>query len=701
MHSETQPAGFLRDKLLARTTMSMPTLPDHQRRQRLYASSHSPYRLLHLLVYLLLSMSLLSLTTAQVTLTNPAGGQTYGQSTPLSLTYTLSEAAVAGSLKYIVDPIFPGDTRTITIDDGADDGAGSTYGAIGTHTIAIQSTFSTIVADNVAVTAIAPSPTTDLAHKSNSGMLVLTKVQYQNAGGATRNSNNAIFFWDGLTEVPTVTSPTASGSIQVGFSLVFQLKESAKAGTVKLTMTPTNADSRSTATDPAAPRVIVFSSTSSGSILFTSLSTAAANVAEISSVTPATDLVTGASYDLLFEYEDLYDNPKATLTLVNVLHDTVTLDLVAVAPTASARIPIQFTGTFTLPEVAFQAVLVINPLDAKDPACPSDNTAAGACLGDALPSRIVTFGNTFKNAGTHSFTVPAGGLTDLAASESNILDVECDGQPGCALNLVHGNLYFFTYKYKDSLQNVDGNGNEFSEDGIIVTFDSQTFAPVLVLPENNTRVLDGFALKYELLEAAATTTVKITLTVMSWSGVADPQSPHVLVVKPTRETAAIHEIPITNLANILDGTNHDVLSVSPTGQDLVNGATYNLDMEYQDVAGNTAASLTGNYFVVFDSATLAPTLTSPSASSSIGASFTVAFVIPEEMKDGTCKISITETGGGVDDPVPNPRVMTLGTAEHSAGTYSYTLTSSHLTQTPFPQSWVSSVSSKFDLSDGE
>ena len=80
---------------------------------------------------------------------------------------------------------------------------------------------------------------------------------------------------------------------------------------------------------------------------------------------------------------------------------------------------------------------MINPLDAKDPACPSDNTAAGACLGDALPSRIVTFGNTFKNAGTHSFTVPAGGLTDLAASESNILDVECDGQPGCALNLVH------------------------------------------------------------------------------------------------------------------------------------------------------------------------------------------------------------------------------------------------------------------------
>jgi hypothetical protein len=637
--------------------------------------------------------------SGQAVMSSPSSGSYYGMKTGVTLTYTLSDTVAVGTLQFSVRPIFGGATRLITIDDTADDGAGSTYGAIGTHTIQIQAELSTIVTDNAAVTAISPDPTTDITHVSPSGSLLFTKLLYTNTGGTARQSGVAIYYWDGLTEPPVVTNPVAGGSIGVDFNFVFSLKEVAAAGTVKLTMTPSTTDARASATDSAAPRVIVFSSTDDASVTFTNLQSAATDVDAITSVTPNTNLVSRCSYDLLFEYNDLYNNGVATLAINNVLHDTVTLDIVAVAPTASARIPIQFTGTFTLPENAFQALLIINPLDATDPACPSDNTAAGACLGDSLPSRIVTFGNTFKTAGTHQFTVPADGLSGLAASEANILDVECDGQASCDVDLIHGSLYFFTYKYKDTLQNVDSSNNEYSEDGIIVTFDSQTFAPVLTKPINMSRVLDGFTLEYELLEAAATTTLTMVLTVQTWSEVADPNSPHTIVFDQPKETAAVHGLPITNLT-LLSHHNYDVLSVSPADQDLINGATYRLELSYQDVAGNTAAGLTGNVFFIFDSATVAPVLTSPASDSSVGASFTVAFTMPEAMKDGTCTITIAETGGLVDDPVPNPRVLTLGTAEHAKDSYSYTLTSSHIAQTPFPQSWVASVSSKFDLSDG-
>ena len=272
------------------------------------------------------------------------------------------------------------------------------------------------------------------------------------------------------------------------------------------------------------------------------------------------------------------------------------------------------------------------------------------------------------------------------------------GQASCNVDLVHGSLYFFTYKFKDTLQNQDANGNEYSEDGVIVTFDSQTFAPVLTAPTNMSRVLDGFDLTYELLEAAKSGTVVATFTVQPWSDVADAQSPHVVTFGGPRETAAVHTVPIDTLTSLATG-NADVVSVTPVNQNLLNGAAYRLDLQYQDVAGNTASGLTGESFFIFDSATLAPILTSPASGASVGATITIAFTIPEEMKDETCMLIITETGG-LDDPVPNPRMLTLGTAQHAAGSYSYTLTTAHIPQATFPEAWVSSVSSKFDLNDG-
>ena len=68
------------------------------------------------------------------------------------------------------------------------------------------------------------------------------------------------------------------------------------------------------------------------------------------------------------------------------------------------------------------------------------------------------------------------------------------------------------------------------------------------------------------------------------------------------------------------------------------------------------------------------------------------------MEPGTCKISITATGG-LTDPVPNPRVLTLIDELHVAGSYNYSLTSPDI-QDPSSLSWVASISSRYELYDG-
>ena len=73
------------------------------------------------------------------------------------------------------------------------------------------------------------------------------------------------------------------------------------------------------------------------------------------------------------------------------------------------------------------------------------------------------------------------------------------------------------------------------------------------------------------------------------------------------------------------------------------------------------------------------------------------------MADGTCTLTIAETAGGIDDPVPNARVLTLATAQHNTGTYSVSLQSAQLATNPIASplsTWVQSVSSRFALTDG-
>ncbi|SVC36285.1 uncharacterized protein METZ01_LOCUS289139, partial [marine metagenome] len=126
--------------------------------------------------------------------------------------------------------------------------------------------------------------------------------------------------------------------------------------------------------------------------------------------------------------------------------------------------------------------------------------------------------------------------------------------------------------------------------GLLFAQDTTTETPTLATPAASSSDNAELDIDFTLPEAAFSGTVKMTFTE---TGVdADPNDPHVIIFNNTNgfETAGQH-ITILTGSN-LDFNNANVASVSSNENDaLVDGAIYSVKIEYQDVVGNTAASV--------------------------------------------------------------------------------------------------------------
>ena len=71
----------------------------------------------------------------------------------------------------------------------------------------------------------------------------------------------------------------------------------------------------------------------------------------------------------------------------------------------------------------------------------------------------------------------------------------------------------------------------------------------------------------------------------------------------------------------------DILSISP-GIDLVDGASYDIKLEYQDLPGNSPVSLTQGAVVFTGNSTIPPTLSLPVANTKIPLEFDIEFTLP-------------------------------------------------------------------------
>ena len=123
--------------------------------------------------------------------------------------------------------------------------------------------------------------------------------------------------------------------------------------------------------------------------------------------------------------------------------------------------------------------------------------------------------------------------------------------------------------------------------------DTTTATPTFLYPEDNKVMAQSgsFALDFTLPEPALANSVKLTLT--RTSGTSDSGSPHIITFATAFETAAQHTMTVPALSGAASNSNIDsVTSNGGTASNLVHGATYSLELEYQDDHSNSAASVT-------------------------------------------------------------------------------------------------------------
>jgi flagellar hook capping protein FlgD len=189
-------------------------------------------------------------------------------------------------------------------------------------------------------------------------------------------------------------------------------------------------------------------------------------------------------------------------------------------------------------------------------------------------------------------------------------------------------------------------------------YDTSTQSPTLDLPSTNQTIKQSFTIQYDQPETAYEGSVKITFT--RTTGTADSGSPHILIVDS--EAIAEDEELTINGGN-LDGSTGVSLAAGGGGNSLVNGTTYTVKFEYQDIAQNIAAS-DQNSGVKYDNATVAPTLDTPTADQTVAQNFTVQYDQPETAYASTVKLTFTWTGGSTDTTSPHVLEITsevLGT----------------------------------------
>ncbi|MCH8068229.1 MAG: hypothetical protein IID16_02995 [Candidatus Marinimicrobia bacterium] len=373
-------------------------------------------------------------------------------------------------------------------------------------------------------------------------------------------------------------------------SIDFTLPEAASSGTVKLTFTENG-----TALDANDPHVLTFA------VAFESAGQHAAtlNGADLSSDVnvssassdPSDALVDGALYDVKIEFQDAAGNPVASVTNTSFTYDTA-------VPTISSTAPA--TGSTV------------------------NTTRVSYTLSEAVASGTITWTRTGGSADGGSPHVQA--LSDTELNSGAHTNITLTNNP----TLVDGTIYTVAFDATDAAGNAATTISNTN-----VTF-TETQAPTLASPAASSLDNATLDIDFTLPEAASSATVKLIFTE---NGTAlDANDPHILTFAAAFETAGQHTATLTG-SDL--SANANVASVSSDPSDaLVDGAIYDVKIEYQDAAGNPVASVTNTSFT-YD--TTVPTIssTAPATGSTVNTT-QVSYTLSETVASGT--ITWTRTG---------------------------------------------------------
>jgi hypothetical protein len=582
----------------------------------------TPFTILHMFVmlYITIFSSLIVHTNGQAspasTIHAPAqSGSGAVVRFPFDFDFTLPVAAVSGSVKLRLNVFTDGTAERVLV-------LGAAAEAIGRKTVSIGQ----MTSPGAGVVSVAPATDIGDTHQA------LLMLEYMADDGSTIAHTNflGVLTFDLITVTPTLAVSSVGGKIPENFQFVFGLSEVAKAGSVKLKITP---EAGGAATDTNGVRTLVLSSayetvSSTHTVTMTKLSIASAALSAIDSVNPSTDLVSGSQYSMVIEYQDQIGNPVAASTAVTGIEmDTSTLVPSLINPSIAgiASVPVFFNLTYILPEQANTGSVELKITPVIYGAYANDQCATN---GNQATTRTIVLGTAYESAQFHSLVFrPLDQISRMIAENKIVSTI-----PANMCNLTDGATYNFRISYRDTTP------NPAASDEQIIVFDSIALSVQLTSPTGNAISPPIFDVQFTLQEEANVGTVQLVFS--RTGGVTDNFGDRYITFINTIKDATSYTVGIVSLSTAANDV-AEIASVSPSN-DLVHGAIYEVYIVYNDRAGNVGYSnvVTG---LQIDAQTEAPILTSPGNNFFIPTNFPVTFRIPEQALANSVKIRFTKT----------------------------------------------------------
>ena len=378
--------------------------------------------------------------TEPIRIISPTTGNTFREAFPLQ--FQLSEEATQNTVKMTFTHTggeVDADSPHVVVFSVTD---GQTYDTT-------MAALSNLTQSNNIVTS---SSTADLKHHA----IYDISMTYQDfAGNVPVTFTAANMKFDTFTEAPVLISPASNTFIAEIFVFSFTLPEKALPGSVKLSISFTSSVRQFT---PVNTRLIVFNSSmvveaGTYSIQIPTISILASAVPEVQSVSPSTDLVDGAVYSFLLEYQDIAGNTKATALSSNVGFAGSSTQVAQLnSPLSLNSIP----KTWSLDVVLYEAMSSCNISIVTTPVAP--------VMRDVVAFRLIQLSEEALTPGSHIYTMYE--LFELVDRSS---DVDTVSPPD---NLVIGALYSIQLTCSDAVGNdavtVEANQVEFAGNKTLV-----------------------------------------------------------------------------------------------------------------------------------------------------------------------------------------------------------------------------------------
>ena len=448
----------------------------------------------------------------------------------------------------------------------------------------------------------------------------LVQLYYTDADENTEATSGVLFiFSDSTTRPVTIAAPVGNGAkVPIGFVVQYNKPEPALAGSLTVTLDPTDSVANGGVADAAGKRVIVLTTKmetqiNEAELEITRLSALVTDRGEeVQSVTPSTDLVSGTVYAVVVAYRDQYGNPEAATSVAapGVEFDGLTENPIITSPVATvSRFPAAFVLNFTLPEAAKTGSLIVL-LQASDPS-------------EGGPVRRVTFDSQLNAQGTHVVTF--GDLSTLASKNVLVASVhnlgDADGSESTGTNLVHLQPYMITLRYRDELSNPEAQKTVAP-----VTFDNATIPLTVAVPQAGSRMALTTRVELSIPERAFPGSVRLVFDVSAdragENGATDNQGSRTVTLSASTEEIGTHAFTLSGLDNAV-AASPLVQAVNPAIP-LVHNVYYDLAIGYRDLAGNVEERVTLRHMLM-DSATDPITFVNPDQNN-VGSTTVTLFV---------------------------------------------------------------------------